>query len=209
MSSISALADAGSRNQEILQCSEAEIVTWGDGQDRPTSAASFIFFYKHSGAPPWFQERQVMNLLARASAEWSKCGIPAQVTQWQGQIENTKGIVLVQWDASGNVGHFGLANLSQNQLSLGVQAFHLLNQRNPTHNALDTLQMVLAHEMGHFYGMLAHSRRCVDVLSYYNDGKGGQCFTRDPSQLKLFPEYRSSLPTACDIQRCRLLNRIP
>jgi hypothetical protein len=68
--------------------------------------------------------------------------------------------------------------------------------------------MVLAHEMGHFYGMLAHSRRCVDVLTYYNDGKGGQCYARDPSQLKLYPEYRSTLPTACDIQRCRILNRM-
>jgi hypothetical protein len=206
--SSSALADASARNQEIAQCSESELVTWGDGQDRPTSASSLIFFYKHSGAPPWFQEQQVMNLLARASAEWSKCGIPAQVTLWQGRVENTKGIIVVQWDASGSSGHFGLANLSQNQLSLGAQAFNLLNQRNPKHNALETLQMVLAHEMGHFYGMLAHSRRCVDVLSYYNDGKGGQCYSRDPSQLKLYPEYRSPLPTACDIQRCRILNRM-
>ena len=76
-------------------------------------------------------------------------------------------------------------------------------------DALDTLQMVLSHEMGHFYGLMAHSRRCVDVLSYYHDGKGGQCFTRNPGLLKAFPEYRSSLPTACDIQRCRILNRIP
>jgi hypothetical protein len=204
-----ALADAGTRNQEIAQCTEAELATWGDGQDRPIPASSLIFFYKHSGAPPWFQEQQVMNLLTRASAEWSKCGIPAQVTLWQGKVENTKGIIVVQWDASGSGGNFGQADLSQNQLSLGTQAFYLLNQRNPKHNALETLQMVLAHEMGHFYGMLAHSRRCVDVLSYYNDGKGGQCYSRDPSQLKLYPEYRSTLPTACDIQRCRILNRTP
>lgn len=209
MWSMTALADAGIRLQEILQCKDSEIVTWGDGQDRPTSATSLIFFYKHSGAPPWFQEYQVINLLARASAEWSKCGIPAQVTAWQGPVENTKGIIVVQWDSSGSGGHFGLANLSANQLSLGTQAFQMLNQRNPTHNALDTLQMVLAHEMGHFYGMLAHSRRCIDVLSYYNDGKGGQCYARDLGLLKQYPEYRSSLPTACDIQRCKVLNRMP
>jgi hypothetical protein len=209
MWSMTALADAGIRLQEILQCKDSEIVTWGDGQDRPTSATALIFFYKHSGAPPWFQEYQVINLLARASAEWSKCGIPAQVTAWQGPVENTKGIIVVQWDSSGSGGHFGLANLSANQLSLGTQAFQMLNQRNPTHNALDTLQMVLAHEMGHFYGMLAHSRRCIDVLSYYNDGKGGQCYARDLGLLKQYPEYRSSLPTACDIQRCKVLNRMP
>jgi len=209
MCSLSALADTGIRHQEILQCKDSEIVTWGDGQDRPTSATSLIFFYKHSGAPAWFQEHKVINLLARASAEWSKCGIPAQVKVWQGPVENTKGVIVVQWDGSGSGGHFGLANLSQNHLSLGAQAFQLLNQRNPAHNALDTLQMVLAHEMGHFYGMLAHSRRCIDVLSYYNDGKGGQCYARDLGLLKQYPEYRSSLPTACDIQRCRLLNHMP
>jgi hypothetical protein len=44
--SSSALADASTRNQEIAQCSESELVTWGDGQDRPTSASSLIFFYK-------------------------------------------------------------------------------------------------------------------------------------------------------------------
>jgi len=38
------LANAGTRNQEIAQCTEAELVTWGDGQDRPTSASSLIFF---------------------------------------------------------------------------------------------------------------------------------------------------------------------
>ena len=70
--SSTAFADSGTRNQEIAQCTEAELVTWGDGQDRPAGAASLIFFYKHSGAPPWFQEQQVMNLLTRASAEWSK-----------------------------------------------------------------------------------------------------------------------------------------
>lgn len=205
----SALADISLRNQEIQQCTDAELVTWGDGQDRGASAASLVFSYRHSGAPAWFQEQQVLSLLQRAAAEWSKCGIPAQVTLGSGNAQGSKGYVVVNWDASGSTAHFGLANLSQNQLSLGGAAFHLLNQRNPAHNALDTLQMVLAHEMGHFYGLVAHSRRCIDVLSYYNDGKGGQCVTRNPGLLKVFPEYRSSLPTACDLQRCRLLNRIP
>ena len=168
-----------------------------------------MLFRSHGGAPGWFKEHEVLGLLQRAGAEWSKCGIPAQVTLGSGSAQGSKGYVIVDWDATGSAGHFGLANLSQNRLSLGGAAFELLNQRNPAHNALDTLQMVLSHEMGHFYGLLAHSRRCVDVLSYYNDGKGGQCVTRNPGLFKAFPEYRSSLPTACDIQRCRLINRTP
>lgn len=197
------------RNQEIQQCTENELSTWGDGQDRNAGVASLVFSYRHAGSPSWFQEQQVLALLQRAAAEWSKCGIATQITLGSGNAQGSKGYVVVQWDGGGSAGHFGLANLSQNQLSLGAQAFHLLNQRNPTHNAMDTLQMVLSHEMGHFYGLVAHSRRCVDVLSYYHDGKGAQCTTRNPGLLKAFPEYRSSLPTACDIQRCRILNRMP
>ncbi len=202
-------ADALLRNLEIAQCSEGELSTWGDGQDRMAAAGAFTFSYRHEGAPSWFREQQVLSLLQKAAAEWSRCGIPAQVMPAPPGLQSSRGNVVVRWDAAGSGGHFGLANLSNHQLSLGAQAFHLLNQRNPAHNALDTLQMVLSHEMGHFYGLMAHSRRCVDVLSYYHDGKGGQCFTRNPGLLKAFPEYRSSLPTACDIQRCRILNRIP
>jgi hypothetical protein len=202
-------ADALLRNLEIAQCTESELATWGDGQDRMAAAGAFTFSYRHTGAPPWFREQQVLDLLQKSAAEWSRCGIPSQVMPAPPGQQSSRGNIIVQWDAAGSGGHFGLANLSNHQLSLGAQAFHLLNQRNPTHNALDTLQMVLSHEMGHFYGLMAHSRRCVDVLSYYHDGKGGQCFTRNPGLLKAFPEYRSSLPTACDIQRCRILNRVP
>lgn len=66
--------------------------------------------------------------------------------------------------------------------------------------------MTLAHEMGHFLGLLAHSRRCVDVMSYYHDGRGNHCSARELALLKSFVEYRSTLPTACDIQRCRAIN---
>jgi hypothetical protein len=27
--------------------------------------------------------------------------------------------------------------------------------------------------------------------------------------MRLFKEYRSTLPTACDIERCRAINRMP
>lgn len=66
--------------------------------------------------------------------------------------------------------------------------------------------MTVSHEMGHFLGLVAHSRRCVDVMSYYDDGKGQQCSLRDPAALRAHVEYRASLPTACDIQRCRAAN---
>ena len=82
----------------------------------------------------------------------------------------------------------------------------MLRTRNPAHDARQTLQMVISHEMGHHFGLMAHSRRCVDVTSYYDNGQGAQCFARDIKLLRSVPEYRASLPTACDIQRCRVAN---
>jgi uncharacterized protein YfcZ (UPF0381/DUF406 family) len=195
------------RNQEIAECSQGEIKTWEDNRDTAAKFSPIIFYYDHTGAPAWFSEKQVAELIERAASAWSQCGIPALVITKNNKAHPSTSIVSIDWNVAGSRGNFGLANLTQNQLSLGSAAFQLLNQRNPKHNALETLQMVLSHEMGHFYGMLAHSRRCIDVLSYYHDGKGGQCYSRFPDIIRKFPEYRSTLPTACDIQRCKILNR--
>ena len=195
------------RNQEMTECSEGEIKTWEDNRDTAAKFSPIVFYYDHTGAPAWFSEKQVSELIERAASAWSQCGIPALVVSKNNKTNQSAGIVKIDWDVAGSRGNFGLANLTQNQLSLGSAAFQLLNQRNPKHNASETLQMVLSHEMGHFYGMMAHSRRCIDVLSYYHDGKGGQCYSRFPDIIRKFPEYRSTLPTACDIQRCKILNR--
>ena len=195
------------RNQEIAECSQSEIKTWEDNRDTAAKFSPIVFYYDHTGAPAWFSEKQVSELIERAASAWSQCGIPALVVSKNNKAHPSTSMVSIDWNIAGSRGNFGLANLTQNQLSLGLPAFQLLNQRNPKHNALETLQMVLSHEMGHFYGMMAHSRRCIDVLSYYHDGKGGQCYSRFPDIIRKFPEYRSTLPTACDIQRCKILNR--
>ena len=195
------------RNQEIAECSEGEIKTWEDNRDIAAKFSPIVFYYDHTGAPTWFSEKQVSELIERAASAWSQCGIPALVVSKNNKAHPSTSMVSIDWNIAGSRGNFGLANHTQNQLSLGLPAFQLLNQRNPKHNALETLQMVLSHEMGHFYGMMAHSRRCIDVLSYYHDGKGGQCYSRFPDIIRKFPEYRSTLPTACDIQRCKILNR--
>ena len=88
----------------------------------------------------------------------------------------------------------------------GPSAFQLLNDRNPAHDARATLQMVISHEMGHLFGVVAHSRRCVDVSSYYNNAQGEQCTIRGGQPRPPGVEYRSPLPTACDIQRCKAAN---
>jgi hypothetical protein len=62
--------------------------------------------------------------------------------------------------------------------------------------------------MGHFYGLMAHSRRCVDVMSYYTGAGGERCSTRDGHWPTGTTDYRALLPTACDIARCQALNEV-
>jgi hypothetical protein len=164
------------------------------------------FEYTHTNAPPWFSQDTVVTAIQKAASAWSACGVPASVA-WSAQdAVPSKGAVRVQWGDTVSGGNFGLANLTQNTLSLGPAAFQMLQTRNPSYDARQTLQMVISHEMGHLFGLVAHSRRCVDVTSYYDNGQGEKCFARDTSLLRSVPEYRSSLPTACDIQRCRKAN---
>lgn len=207
-----ALAFSDSRSAEIASCLPGELQTWGDGRDRPSERAAWRFVYRHEGAPAWFGAPQVMAVLERAARAWAPCGVPVQVldeTSARGTTADpAQGVVQVLWSDTAVRGNFAAANLSRQLLALSPAMFALLRQRNPQYPAQETLQMAVSHEMGHFLGLMAHSRRCVDVMSYYDDGKGGRCSLRDPAALKAHVEYRHSLPTACDIQRCRAANRL-
>jgi hypothetical protein len=195
------------RQQEMAQCLPGELSVWQDGTDRPAVARSLVFAYNHAAAPAWFPVAEVQGALERAAQAWSQCGIPARVELLAPGAAATPGAVLVQWSEEGSRHNFGLANLSQKSISLGPAAFQLLQTRNPGYDARQTLQMVIAHEMGHLFGVIAHSRRCVDVTSYYDNGRGEHCFIRDGAAMPPGVEYRATLPTACDIQRCRAANR--
>lgn len=214
MASLATLAHGSVRDQEIAQCLPGEIATWGDGQDRPAVAASLVFVYAHTAAPAWFTQSQVMSAVQAAAAAWSQCGVSGRVvqqgtdTRMDGDMgaSTAYGTVLVQWSDINSRGNFGLADMGKQTLSLGPAAFQLLKTRNPGYDASQTLQMVISHEMGHFFGLVAHSRRCVDVTSYYSNGQGEKCFVRDERLLRTVVEYRAVLPTACDIQRCMRAN---
>lgn len=196
------------REQEIAECRSGEVATWNDGADRPAIHSSLRIHYRHQDAPAWFARGEVESLVVRAAKGWAECGIPTEVFLAQPVDSAWPGTVQVLWDEAGSRGNFGLANLSSRTLSLGPKAFALLRSRNPQYDARQTLQMVLSHEMGHFFGLIAHSRRCVDVLSYYHDASGAKCFTRDSAGIGSVVEYRHVLPTACDIERCRAVNRL-
>jgi len=194
------------RQQEIEHCLPGEISTWPDGRDRPAAGGQLALVYRHAGAPAGLDEAVVLGAVQRAVQAWSGCGVPGQVVSEDAAALYPGSLVVVQWQEAGSRGNFGLANLAQRTLSLGPGAFQLLATRNPRHPAQQTLQMVISHELGHFYGLMAHSRRCVDVMSYYDNGRGEVCSTRDGGSYKALPEYRALLPTACDIARCRAVN---
>ncbi len=197
------------RRAEIEQCLPGEISTWGDGRDRPAVSAPMVFVYDHTAAPAWFDEVLVLAALQRSAAAWSRCGVPGEVLTVAAAAGSSISGLSVSWSEARSAGTFGLANLSQRTLVLNPASFQLLKTRNPAHDARETLQMVISHEMGHLFGLVSHSRRCVDSTSNYDNGKGERCFARDPTLLRRFVEYRSSMPTACDIQRCRIANGLP
>ncbi|WP_141101014.1 hypothetical protein [Roseateles aquatilis] len=194
------------RDQEIVQCLPGEIRTWGDGRDRPIQTRSLRFAYRHDGAPLWFSEPQVLALVRKSAEAWSACGLQiAVIAIPRGQVPPEDAIQIL-WSDTGSRGQFALANVTARSLSIGPALFALLRERNPKYPSDQTLQMVLSHEMGHFFGLMAHSKRCVDTMSYYDNGKGERCALRDPRSWGSVVEYRSILPTACDIDRCRALN---
>jgi hypothetical protein len=197
-----ARAGEGVRDQEIAQCLPGEMTTWGDGRDRPVTQLPLRFAYDHSAAPEWFSQEQVMGAIQKAALAWGSCGLPYQVIEPKADQALPDGAILVQWSEKNSGGNFAQADLGRRLLAMNPAMFRLLRARNPAHDARETLQMVISHEMGHHFGLMAHSRRCVDVTSYYDNGKGERCFTRDGSAMRPGVEYRSVLPTACDIARC-------
>lgn len=197
------------RTQEIALCLNSELVTWGDGNDRAAISSPLKFAYSHADAPGWFTKSQAVEMIAKSVAAWSQCGVPSGLIDLDSFTGRREDVIRVQWSEKSSGGNFGLANIRHRTLSLGPKAFELLKTRNPAYDSRETLQMVISHEMGHFFGLMAHSRRCVDVLSYYNNGKGDTCYSRDPAGMKGVKEYRHTLPTACDIQRCRMNNGMP
>ncbi|MCF8168721.1 MAG: hypothetical protein K9K38_20040 [Rhodoferax sp.] len=194
------------RDQEIAQCLPGEMVTWGDNRDRPAVGSPMVFVYAHANAPPWFDEALVFSVIEKAASHWSACGVAANVVRHGTSQTLPPWAIHVRWSEVESGGNFGLANFGLRTLVLGPAAFQMLKTRNPAHDARETLQMLVSHEMGHLFGLMAHSRRCVDVTSNYDNGKGEKCIARDISQLRRYVEYRALLPTACDIARCRMAN---
>jgi hypothetical protein len=196
------------RESEINQCLPNEIATWNDGaKDSKMINPQMMYVYDHQGAPEGISEESVVELLQKSSAAWDQCGGQNTVVLKRDVAPATAGQkIATQWNDDDKLGTIGLANITKKTLTLSPEAFLNLRKKNANRNLLETLQMVVSHEIGHFQGLTAHSKRCVDVLSYYTSGTGEKCLIRNNGVLPTDIEYRSQLPTACDIKRCRAAN---
>lgn len=204
--------DTGSlRRAEIASCEPGELRLWDDGRDAAMAAPALRLVYRHAGAPAAFDEATVLGTLQRAAQAWSACGIPALVLgEAAAALDDQRSVAVVVWNAAETRGNFALADTGRRRLALSAPMFALLlARRNPAQPVVQTLRMALSHELGHFYGLMAHSSRCIDVMSYYTSASGGRCSTRDGrphSAAGPGVDYRAALPTACDLARCRALN---
>ena len=205
---IAAATPAGLRESEINQCLANEIVTWNDGgKDTKMLSPSMVYVYDHQGAPEGFSEESVVASLKNASVAWDQCGGQNTVILKRDLSPSVAGLkITALWSDEDKLGTIGLANITKKTLTLSPEAFVNLRKANATRNLMETLQMVVSHEIGHFQGLTSHSRRCVDVLSYYTNASGEKCSIRNNGVMPTNIEYRSQLPTACDIQRCRASN---
>jgi hypothetical protein len=196
------------RESEIAQCFPEELVTWNDGdKDGKMLSPKMLYVYDHQGAPSYVSEDAVFAVLQQAALAWDQCGGQNAVMLKRDVFDDGGSAkITVQWSDKEKLGTIGLANLTKKILTLSPDAFANLRKVNANRNLMEILQMVVSHEVGHFQGLIAHSRRCVDVLSYYSNDAGEKCSIRGKGAMPQNFEYRSLLPTACDIQRCRIAN---
>ena len=205
---IAASKEFALRESEIAQCLPDELVTWNDGdKDGKMLSPKMLYVYDHQGAPSYVSEDAVFSVLQQAASAWDQCGGQNAVMLKRDVFEdNGSAKILVQWNDKEKLGAIGLANITKKTLTLSPDAFVNLRKNNTNRNWVETLQMVVSHEVGHFQGLIAHSKRCVDVLSYYSNDAGEKCTIRGKGVMPQTFEYRALLPTACDIQRCRIAN---
>jgi len=202
------------RKEEISQCLNDDIQTWGDGEkDTKMLSTKMVFVYQHLGAPKSVLEQSMLAILKMAASSWDQCGGTNLVMLEKDYVTTAPGLkIMVDWNEKETVGTIGIANITKRKLTFNPETVQKIIQINASKNLnesylAETLQMTASHEIGHFQGLSAHSKRCVDVLSYYSVG-GEKCTTRNGGPMPSnFYEYRSSLPTSCDIERCRIANK--
>ena len=137
--------------------------------------------------PDFISEVSTFAVLQASASSWDPyvgSNMVVLISQMDSAYTGVK--IAVHWSDKDKSGTIGLANITQKILTFSPEVFRKLKDINaakklPIEYLMETLQMTASHEIGHFQGLSSHSKRCVDVLSYYAvGGKNAICVAMCP-----------------------------
>jgi hypothetical protein len=205
------------RAKEVAECLEGEMATQTALGNAPVNALAvggrfnaLRFAYNPALAPESVPEARLGGMIAAAAQAWSVCGIPGQFVGITQDLTGTGNTFIVQWYNSEGVPIAGYRKGTTIYLNAGH--YQTMRAHSEVY-AQDVMQRLISHEMGHAFGLVEHSARCVDVMA--TEDSFDKC-DRDPAAPrtiqdtdKLFFVKQQAFPTACDIKRCREVNALP
>jgi hypothetical protein len=202
------------RAKEVAECPEGEMATQTAHGNVPVNAMavagrfnSLRFAYNPALAPESMPEARLGGMISAAALAWSACGIPGQFVGTTQELAGTDNTFVVQWYNSEGVPIAGYRKGTTIYLNAGH--YQTMRAHSEVY-AQDVMQHLISHEMGHAFGLVEHSARCVDVMA--TEDSFDKC-DREPAAPrtlqdagKIFFIKGQAFPTACDIKRCRQVN---
>lgn len=202
------------RAKLVAECPEGEMATLTAHGNIPVNAMavagrfnSLRFAYNPALAPESATESRLAGMILAAAQAWSACGISGQFVGTTQELSGAENTFVVQWYSSEGVPIAGYRKGTTIYLNAGH--FEAMRAHSEAY-ALDVMQHLISHEMGHAFGLVEHSARCVDVMATADSFD--KC-DRDPpaprtlqDSGKIFFIKGQAFPTACDIKRCRMVN---
>jgi hypothetical protein len=202
------------RAKEVAECPDGEMATQTALGNVPVNAMAvggrfnaLRFAYNPALAPESVPEARLGGMISAAAQAWSACGIPGQFVGTTQDLAGTGNTFIVQWYNSEGVPIAGYRKGTTIYLNAGH--YQTMRAHSEVY-AQDVMQRLISHEMGHAFGLVEHSARCVDVMA--TEDSFDKC-DRNPAAPrtirdtdKLFFVKQQAFPTACDIKRCRLVN---
>ncbi|WP_121242371.1 hypothetical protein [Sulfurisoma sediminicola] len=202
------------RATEVAECPDGEMATQTAHGNVPVNALavagrfnSLRFAYNPALAPESVPEARLAGIISAAAQAWSACGIRGEFVGTTQDMSGAANTFVVQWYNSEGVPIAGYRKGTTIYLNAGH--YQTMRAHSEVY-AQDVMQRLISHEMGHAFGLVEHSARCVDVMA--TEDSFDKC-DRDPAAPrtirdtdKLFFVKQQAFPTACDIKRCRLIN---
>jgi hypothetical protein len=202
------------RAKEVAECPDEDMATQTAHGNVPANAlavggrfASLRFAYNPALAPESVPEGRLGGMISAAAQAWSACGIRGEFVGGTQDLAGAANTFVVQWYSSEGVPIAGYRKGTTIYLNAGH--FEAMRAHSEV-LALDVMQRLISHEMGHAFGLVEHSARCIDVMA--TEDSFDKC-DREPAaprpvrdKDRIYAVKGEAFPTACDIKRCRQVN---